>query len=188
MVRLPRKLSQIESKTDTDTQPVPDHSKPDQRKKRSSTAVGKKDASGLGRALINRRTKEHRRIYEEALHTTELPSGLHSVTQENDLDEFLNTAQLAATDFTAGMLLTSVGSDLKQQRLIQCHTQNDRISKCCPARQWYSRTHTCSPKQKRSRSKRSTRTTVSVYEYHVDQDGRVLLQKKISSVEKEMIS
>lgn len=27
---------------------------------------------------------------------------LHSVTQERDLDEFLNTAQLAATDFTAG--------------------------------------------------------------------------------------
>lgn len=81
---------------------APDHSRPDTRKKKSSTATAKKDASGLGRALINRRAKEHKRIYEEALHTTELPSGLHSVTQENDLDEFLNTAQLAATDFTAG--------------------------------------------------------------------------------------
>ena len=135
MVRLPRKLSQIESKTDTDTQPVPDHSKPDQRKKRSSTAVGKKDASGLGRALINRRTKEHKRIYEEALHTTELPSGLHSVTQENDLDEFLNTAQLAATDFTAGMLLTSVAADPESRILIHYHPQNVRISKYCLARQ-----------------------------------------------------
>jgi len=80
--------------------PAPDLSKP-KPKARSSTAKGKKDASGLGRALINRRAKEHKRIYEEALHTTELPSGLNSVTQENDLDEFLNTAQLAATDFSA---------------------------------------------------------------------------------------
>ena len=30
---------------------------------------------------------------------------LRSITQENDLDEFLNTAQLAATDFTAGTYL-----------------------------------------------------------------------------------
>jgi hypothetical protein len=27
---------------------------------------------------------------------------LQSITQERDLDEFLNTAQLAGTDFTAG--------------------------------------------------------------------------------------
>lgn len=81
---------------------APDLSKP-RPKARSSTAKGKKDASGLGRAIINRRAKEQKRLYEEALHTSELPSGLHSVTQENDLDEFLNTAQLAATDFTAGV-------------------------------------------------------------------------------------
>lgn len=31
------------------------------------------------------------------------PHGLKSVTHERDLDEFLNTAQLAATDFTAGL-------------------------------------------------------------------------------------
>ena len=30
------------------------------------------------------------------------PSRLRSVTQEKDLDEFLNTAQLAGTEFTAG--------------------------------------------------------------------------------------
>lgn len=35
-------------------------------------------------------------------HTSEIASGLSSVTQENDLDEFLSTAQLAETDFTAG--------------------------------------------------------------------------------------
>jgi len=32
----------------------------------------------------------------------ESSSRLKSVTQENDLDEFLNTAQLAGTEFTAG--------------------------------------------------------------------------------------
>lgn len=83
------------------SQPAPDMSKPKPRAK-SSVAKGKKDASGLGRALINRRAKEHKRLYEEALHTTGLPSGLNSITQENDLDEFLNTAQLADTDFAAG--------------------------------------------------------------------------------------
>jgi large subunit GTPase 1 len=50
---------------------------------------------------INRRTKQRAQQYENELHRTDLPSGLHSVTQENDLDEFLNTAQLAGTDFTA---------------------------------------------------------------------------------------
>lgn len=30
------------------------------------------------------------------------PARLKSITQEKDLDEFLNTAQLAGTDFTAG--------------------------------------------------------------------------------------
>lgn len=37
-------------------------------------------------------------------YTTDLDSTsrLKSVTQERDLDEFLNTAQLAETDFTAG--------------------------------------------------------------------------------------
>ena len=89
------------------TQPAPDLSKP-RPKARSSTAKAKKDASGLGRAIINRRAKEQKRIYEEALHTTELPSGLRSVTQENNLDEFLNTAQLAATDFAAGELHSKV--------------------------------------------------------------------------------
>jgi hypothetical protein len=35
-------------------------------------------------------------------HFKEDEGRLRSVTQEGDLDEFLNTAQLAATDFTAG--------------------------------------------------------------------------------------
>jgi hypothetical protein len=38
-------------------------------------------------------------------YTTDLDSStrLKSVTQEGDLDEFLNTAQLAGADFTAGI-------------------------------------------------------------------------------------
>jgi len=42
-------------------------------------------------------------------------SRLKSVTQERDLDEFLNTAQLAGTEFTAGANLHSF---TKIQRLI----------------------------------------------------------------------
>ncbi|KZT30765.1 P-loop containing nucleoside triphosphate hydrolase protein [Neolentinus lepideus HHB14362 ss-1] len=59
--------------------------------------------SGLGRAIINRKTQDARRAQESGLYTTDIDttSRLRSVTQENDLDEFLNTAQLAATDFTA---------------------------------------------------------------------------------------
>ncbi|KIJ64999.1 hypothetical protein HYDPIDRAFT_124392 [Hydnomerulius pinastri MD-312] len=59
--------------------------------------------SGLGRAIINRKTKDARERQESGLYTTELDSTsrLKSVTQERDLDEFLNTAQLAGTEFTA---------------------------------------------------------------------------------------
>ncbi|RDX51099.1 P-loop containing nucleoside triphosphate hydrolase protein [Lentinus brumalis] len=58
--------------------------------------------SGLGRAIINKKTKDARIARETGLYTTDIdPSRLHSVTQERDLDEFLNTAQLAGTNFTA---------------------------------------------------------------------------------------
>jgi large subunit GTPase 1 len=39
-------------------------------------------------------------------------SRLKSVTQERDLDEFLNTAQLAGTEFTAGAYLHGIWKDL----------------------------------------------------------------------------
>lgn len=39
-------------------------------------------------------------VIQQALDTGS--ANLQSVTHERDLDEFLNTAQLAATDFTAG--------------------------------------------------------------------------------------
>ncbi|KAF8329131.1 uncharacterized protein EI90DRAFT_3017371 [Cantharellus anzutake] len=58
--------------------------------------------SGLGRAILNKRAKE---VKEKRLNNSEDDvnhrNNLQSITQERDLDEFLNTAQLAATDFTA---------------------------------------------------------------------------------------
>ncbi|KAJ7630761.1 hypothetical protein FB45DRAFT_793431 [Roridomyces roridus] len=59
--------------------------------------------SGLGRAIINRKAKDAKRMQESGMYISDLDSTsrLKSVTQEGDLDEFLNTAQLAGTDFTA---------------------------------------------------------------------------------------
>ncbi|EGO05096.1 hypothetical protein SERLA73DRAFT_174095 [Serpula lacrymans var. lacrymans S7.3] len=59
--------------------------------------------SGLGRAIINKKVKDARQQQESSLYTTEIDNTirLKSVTQEKDLDEFLNTAQLAGTEFTA---------------------------------------------------------------------------------------
>ncbi|KAL5533987.1 hypothetical protein ACEPAG_447 [Sanghuangporus baumii] len=59
--------------------------------------------TGLGRAIINQKTRDARQAQESNLYTTDVDSSskLRSMTEEKDLDEFLNTAQLAATDFTA---------------------------------------------------------------------------------------
>ncbi|KAK8771258.1 hypothetical protein V5799_025500 [Amblyomma americanum] len=74
----------------------------------------KKHASGLGRSLIKQ--KPTNRLYDaaltssqqSALHTTEVNDGydwgranVASITEQNDLEEFLATAELAGTDFTA---------------------------------------------------------------------------------------
>ncbi|KAG9123797.1 hypothetical protein FRC07_013931 [Ceratobasidium sp. 392] len=64
----------------------------------------KKDRNqvGLGRAIINRKVKDARAAREDTdKYTTELDHQLQSVTQEGNLDEFLNTAQLAGREFTA---------------------------------------------------------------------------------------
>ncbi|KDQ19877.1 hypothetical protein BOTBODRAFT_183905 [Botryobasidium botryosum FD-172 SS1] len=55
---------------------------------------------GLGRAIINKRARDARTTNESTNYSTDLDK-LKSVTQEKDLDEFLNTAQLAGTEFTA---------------------------------------------------------------------------------------
>lgn len=59
--------------------------------------------SGLGRAIINRKVKDAQRMHETKNYSVDddKTGKLKSVTQEKDLDEFLNTAQLAGTDFTA---------------------------------------------------------------------------------------
>ncbi|KAG0409833.1 hypothetical protein HPB47_013043 [Ixodes persulcatus] len=66
----------------------------------------KKGASGLGRCLIKQ--KPTSRLYDSSLHTTELNDGydwgranVTSITEQNDLDAFLATAELAGIDFTA---------------------------------------------------------------------------------------
>ncbi|KAM0748211.1 P-loop containing nucleoside triphosphate hydrolase protein [Meredithblackwellia eburnea MCA 4105] len=69
------------------------------------------DRSGLGRAIINRRAKAAKIAADPTLHASEIVHGLGSVTQENDLDEFLSTAQLADTDFTAERQNIKVVSD-----------------------------------------------------------------------------
>ncbi|CAG8676235.1 11032_t:CDS:10 [Funneliformis mosseae] len=67
----------------------------------------KKD-TGLGKAIIKDRFKGNTRPRDgdTFLHTTDLDDGaswtkLQSITQQRDLDEFLSTAQLAGTQFTA---------------------------------------------------------------------------------------
>ncbi|KAH7930544.1 P-loop containing nucleoside triphosphate hydrolase protein [Leucogyrophana mollusca] len=95
--------------------------------------------SGLGRAIINRKVKDTRERQESGLYTTELDSTtrLKSVTQERDLDEFLNTAQLAGTEFTAErrnvkIIQSSAGSthnpyllsDKEEQSTLRKHQEN----------------------------------------------------------------
>ncbi|KAH9948163.1 P-loop containing nucleoside triphosphate hydrolase protein [Amylocystis lapponica] len=59
--------------------------------------------SGLGRAIINKKVKDATKARESGLYVTDVDptTRLQSITQERDLDEFLNTAQLAGTEFTA---------------------------------------------------------------------------------------
>ncbi|GAA5977732.1 hypothetical protein JCM11641_001392 [Rhodosporidiobolus odoratus] len=71
----------------------------------------KVDKSGLGRAIINRRAKEAKILADPTQHSSQIQAGLSSVTQENDLDEFLSTAQLAETDFSAERQNIKVVSD-----------------------------------------------------------------------------
>ncbi|KAH8923764.1 P-loop containing nucleoside triphosphate hydrolase protein [Atractiella rhizophila] len=71
----------------------------------------KKSDSHLGKALQNHRRKAQAAEYERALHTTDLPHGKNSITQESSLSNFLSTALLAATDFTATKQNTHVIED-----------------------------------------------------------------------------
>ncbi|GAA5906759.1 hypothetical protein JCM6882_003294 [Rhodosporidiobolus microsporus] len=87
-------------------------SSPNGRPERKNGAQKKRvDKSGLGKAMINRRAKEARIAADPTLHSSQIQAGLSSVTQENDLDEFLSTAQLAETDFSAERQNIKVISD-----------------------------------------------------------------------------
>ncbi|KAJ2623431.1 hypothetical protein H4R22_005123, partial [Coemansia sp. RSA 1290] len=62
----------------------------------------------LGKSIIRKRFEGKRRPTEKdtELHTVDLDDGpawtkLQSITQQGDLDEFLHTAELAGTEFTA---------------------------------------------------------------------------------------
>uniref|UniRef100_L7M2P5 Large subunit GTPase 1 homolog n=1 Tax=Rhipicephalus pulchellus TaxID=72859 RepID=L7M2P5_RHIPC len=99
----------------------------------------KKHAGSLGRSLIKQ--KPTSRLYDSsALHTTELNDGydwgranVTSITEQNDLDEFLATAQLAGVDFTAekqNVTVVSVGSVvrgvLSEQERASLHALHER--------------------------------------------------------------
>ncbi|KAJ2860059.1 hypothetical protein FB639_005683, partial [Coemansia asiatica] len=67
-----------------------------------------KISSSLGKAIIRKRFEGKRRPTERdtELHTTDMDDGpswtkLQSITQQGDLEEFLHTAELAGTEFTA---------------------------------------------------------------------------------------
>lgn len=62
----------------------------------------KLNTSGLGRSLVNQRSKGNQNLASSSMFTTDVSSDkLRSVTQERPLDEFLSTAELADRDFTA---------------------------------------------------------------------------------------
>ncbi|KAG1678847.1 Large subunit GTPase 1 [Nymphon striatum] len=72
--------------------------------------MGKKKNGDLGKSLQRKQNSNHRNKdgFMSNHHTTELGDGydwgrlnLQSVTEENHLDEFIHTAELAGTDFTA---------------------------------------------------------------------------------------
>lgn len=85
--------------------------------------------------------KDARRVKEPGLYQVDLDSSsrLKSVTQEKDLDEFLNTAQLAGTEFTAErrnikVIQQSTGSshnphiltDEEEEKVLRKHEENKK--------------------------------------------------------------
>ncbi|XP_071502821.1 large subunit GTPase 1 homolog [Diadema antillarum] len=82
--------------------------------------MGKKkgnQTSSLGKGIIKERSKNSKssKVYDSWLHTSELNDGydwnrinLRSVTEQSNLDDFLTTAELAGTEFTAERLNVKV--------------------------------------------------------------------------------
>eukprot|EP00039_Didymoeca_costata_P017465 m.324168 g.324168 ORF g.324168 m.324168 type:complete len:593 (-) comp16540_c10_seq22:153-1931(-) len=71
--------------------------------------MGKKKGNSLGKAMMRQRFKGRDPNDPNFLHTTDMNDGydwakMGSCTEQRDLDEFLSTAELAGTDFTAEKL------------------------------------------------------------------------------------
>ncbi|TPX72787.1 hypothetical protein SpCBS45565_g00098 [Spizellomyces sp. 'palustris'] len=81
-----------------------------------------KKKAGLGKALMRTRFNGNTQVNPDGSirHTTEVDEStsnwtkMQSITQENDLEAFLNTAQLAGTEFTAEKLNITVVSNVYQ--------------------------------------------------------------------------
>ncbi|CAM9010304.1 unnamed protein product [Wickerhamomyces anomalus] len=96
-----------------------------------------KNTIGLGRTIANVRAKENKVEYlpdGEMRFTTDKHEAnwvkLRSVTQENALDEFLNTAELADTDFTADKnnQVTIIKVDPTKNPYLLTNDQEKRVS------------------------------------------------------------
>ncbi|CAG8446358.1 5659_t:CDS:10 [Ambispora gerdemannii] len=93
--------------------------------------------AGLGRAIIRDRFKGNTRPRDgdTTLHTTNLDDGpswtkLRSITQERDLDEFLTTAQLAGTNFTAEKLnITVVKNTYRNPFLLDAEKERETLKR-----------------------------------------------------------
>ncbi|KAJ3077453.1 hypothetical protein HK102_005224 [Quaeritorhiza haematococci] len=127
----------------------------------------KKKQSTVGRALIRSRFTPNARMNPDGSlrHTTDLDDGakwtrMQSVTQENDLEAFLNTAQLAGTDFAAERLNIQVVSNAysnpflltpeKEKETLKQHEENkDRLT--IPRRPYWDETTTAEELQRAER-------------------------------------
>ncbi|XP_063410165.1 large subunit GTPase 1 homolog [Mytilus trossulus] len=98
--------------------------------------MGKKKKEGnLGKMLIRDRFshKKHRSSGDQFLHTTDLNDGyewgrlnLQSVTEQSNLDDFLATAELAGTEFTAEKLNVKFIDPNKNSGLLS-HTEQANV-------------------------------------------------------------
>ncbi|XP_054839669.1 large subunit GTPase 1 homolog [Eublepharis macularius] len=116
--------------------------------------MGKKRAAGLGRALIRDRGQARGGRHAAAgwLHTSELNDGYdwsrlsaQSVTEQNSLEEFLATAELAGTEFAAEKLnirlvpaeaRTGLLTAKETEQIHEQHEQNKQFL-CIPRRPYW---------------------------------------------------
>ncbi|SAM04271.1 hypothetical protein [Absidia glauca] len=98
----------------------------------------KKNHGTLGRAMIKNRFQGQKAfaVDEGKLHTTDIEGEgdswmkMRSITQENDLEAFLSTAELAGTDFTAERLNVKVVQDsYANPFLLSDKEEQERIEK-----------------------------------------------------------